>query len=434
MLRKTFFQFGFVAGLLLCAGLSLVAQTAPVRGIVKVQRSDGTQVPVADALVEPYRIDIDQGKLPSTKTNKNGEFIFVGFSPANRYVLSVSGPGLTPTVSNPVRGGMEDVAILIFPGDGRQLTEAETREIVKQGTKAGTGQSEEDRKKALADYEKQKAKYEEEKKKADNINRIVNASLKDGEAAFKAKDYSTAVSKFDEGIDADPEFEGTAPVLLNYKGVSLKSRGFEAYERSTKMEGEAKKAELEKARIDFDGSIKAFDQGLKVIAGATVTDPAAQANLAKVKQSILTNLVESYRLIVRTKADTSKAKDAMAAYDQYFEVETDAARKTKARLDLGDMLREAGEAEPSIVAYRAVLEVAPDNPDALAGLGLSLFNVGVIEDDKAKMQEGLNIMQKFADSAPDTHPMKLSVKQAVEYLKTEQKLAPQKTAPARRRP
>jgi tetratricopeptide (TPR) repeat protein len=137
-------------------------------------------------------------------------------------------------------------------------------------------------------------------------------------------------------------------------------------------------------------------------------------------------------LIVKTKADVGKAKDAVPVYEQYFAVETEPARKLSARLALADILREAGESEPAITAYRAVLETAPDNADALAGIGLSLFNVGVSEDNKAKMQEGLNFMQKFADTAPDTHALKASVRDAVEYLKTEQKLAPQKVAPKRK--
>jgi tetratricopeptide (TPR) repeat protein len=147
----------------------------------------------------------------------------------------------------------------------------------------------------------------------------------------------------------------------------------------------------------------------------------------------LSNYIESYRLIVRTKADVSRAKDAVPVYEQYFAAETDPAKKLSARLTLADMLREAGESEPAIAEYRAVLEASPDNPDALAGIGLSLFNVGVSEDNKPKMQEGLNFMQKFADTAPDTHPLKASVKDAVDYLKTEQKLAPQKTAPTKRK-
>jgi tetratricopeptide (TPR) repeat protein len=261
----------------------------------------------------------------------------------------------------------------------------------------------------------------------------VNDALKAGDAAFKAKDYSTAIAKFDEGINADPEFEGSAPVLLNYKGVALKTRGFEAYERSVKGDPANKAAELEKAKADFLASMDAYEKGLKVLAAAKAATPADQTAYDKSKFNILNNYVESYRLIVKTKADVSKAKDAPPVYEQYFAAETDPARKLAARLTLADLLREAGESEPAIVAYRAVLESAPDNADALAGIGLSLFNVGVSEDNKAKMQEGLNYMTKFADTAPDTHPLKASVRDAVDYLKTEQKLAPQKVAAPRKK-
>jgi len=436
MLTKRSYRFIISAAMLLMFVVVSQAQMAPVRGTVKLQKDDGTLEAVADAVVEPIRSDADTGKAPAAKTNKNGEFSFAGLSAAYKYVLVVSAPGIAPTISNAISGGAENVAIIAKAGDGRRPTEEEVRALIKSSASAGPqkAMTEAEAKKAQADYEKAKAKYEEDKKKADNVNQIVTESIKNGEAAFKAKDYTTAIAKFDEGINVDPEFEGTAPVLLNYKGVAQKLRAFEAYERGSKLDAEGKKAELEKAKVDFEGSIRSFDQGLKILAAASSADAAQQANFAKVKLNILTNQVETYRLIVRTKADVTRAKDAMAAYDQYFAVETDPIKKTSARLALADMLREAGESEPAVAAYRAVLEASPDNVDAMAGLGLSLFNVGVVEEDKAKMQEGMNIMQKFADTAPETHPLKQSVKEAVDYLKTEQKMAPQKTAPARKRP
>jgi tetratricopeptide (TPR) repeat protein len=434
--HRLFSYFLILSGILLVFSGSVFSQTtAPVRGVVFLQ-SDGKRVPVADALVEPYRIDIDSGKSPSTKTNKNGEFSFVGFPLGQKYVLAVSGASISPAVSPTIQGGMESVEIQVFPGDGKAFTEAEVRSAAKSNPKGVATASEADRKKAEAEYQKQLAKYNEEKAKAENANKIVNAAMKDGDAAFKAKDYAAAIAKFDEGIAADPDFEGSAPVLLNYKGVVLKTRGFEAYQRAAKADAAGKAAEMEKAKADFQASLDAYDRALKVLASAPkAADAATQANLDKTKFMILGNFIESYRLIVRTKADPTKAKDAGPVYAQYLAVETDPAKKLSAQLALGDIMREAGESEPAIAAYRAVLESQPENPDALAGIGLSLFNVGVVENDKAKMQEGLNIMTKFADTAPETHPLKSSVKEAVEYLKTEQKLAPQKTTtPPRRRP
>jgi tetratricopeptide (TPR) repeat protein len=432
MLRKLLLGFGLFLLVTALTDTSALAQSMTVRGTVTLTQADGTKAPVPDALIEVYRTDLDTGVGPPTKTNKKGEFFFA-VPAGRRYTLTVSAAGIAPAIARNITAGMENVDITVYPGDGRKFTEAEARGGVKQGDEVKP-KNEAELKKAQEEYQKQLAKYNEEKKKAEDSNKIVNAALKDGDAAFKAKDYATAIAKFDEGINADPEFEGSAPVLLNYKGVTLKTRAFEAYERASKAaDAAAKAAELEKAKADFLASMEAYDRGLKILAAAKAPDAASQATYDKSKYNLLNNYIESYRLIVRTKADVSKAKEAVPVFEQYFAAETDPAKKLAARLVLADILREAGESEPAIVAYRGVLESSPDNPDALAGIGLSLFNVGVSEDNKAKMQEGLNYMQKFADTAPDAHPLKASVKDAVDYLKTEQKLAPQKTTAAPKR-
>jgi tetratricopeptide (TPR) repeat protein len=230
---------------------------------VQVQ-ADGTKTPVADALVEAYRTDIDTGTAPPTNTNKKGEFSLI-LPVGKKFVLVVSGAKLAPAFARNISAGMENVEIQVFPGDGKHYTEAEIRDALKQSATAKP-QTEAELKKAKEEYDKQVAKYNEEKAKAENTNKIVNAALKDGDAAFKAKDYTTAIAKFDEGINADPEFEGSAPVLLNYKGVALKSRAFEAYERSKSADTTTKAAELENSISDFTASFDAYERGLKVLA------------------------------------------------------------------------------------------------------------------------------------------------------------------------
>jgi hypothetical protein len=53
--------------------------------------------------------------------------------------------------------------------------------------------------------------------------------------------------------------------------------------------------------------------------------------------------------------------------------------------------------------------------------------------DKAKFQEAANYLQRFVDKAPDTHKLKASAKESLEYLKTQENIKPQKTAPATKR-
>ncbi len=69
----------------------------------------------------------------------------------------------------------------------------------------------------------------------------------------------------------------------------------------------------------------------------------------------------------------------------------------------------------------------------MAGLGLSLVNAGYINNDKTQLQEGSNILQKYATSAPDGHKYKSDAVGLIENLKAEQKITPQKVSAPKRK-
>lgn len=140
--------------------------------------------------------------------------------------------------------------------------------------------------------------------------------------------------------------------------------------------------------------------------------------------------------------DVSRTAEAAKVFTEYIALETDPARKLQAQMNLGDIMRLSGDFDKAAEAYREVLVTKPDHPEAMAGLGLSLFASGAAEspENKEKEQEGLNFMQKYTEIAPvaETDPpnvreLKKSVKEAVDYLKS-QKMAPQKVAPTRKKP
>lgn len=421
--------FSLILGLAIFAfaGLDTFAQGGTVKGVVKLKQADGKVVPHQGATVQAYRTDIDSGAPPATTTNDKGEFTLLGLGAGQTFAVVVSGEGIAATVQTGIQSGMQNILFEVTPGTGGTYTEAEVRDSIKKSA----NMTEEERRKAAAEFEKEAQKVKEQNEKAVNTNKIVNDALKNGEAAFKAKKWDEAITHFDLGINADPNFEGTAPVFYNYKGESLKEKAFASYRRST-ADPANKATELAQAKEEFLGAIASFDKGLEVIKNATTKDPSTLANMAINHRNLLASAVESYRLIVMTRADVSKAPDGIPVFEQYFTVEKDPAAILKARVILGDILRENGDSEGAIKAYRGALEADPNNADSLAGIGLSLFSLGVAESSKEKMQEGLNFMQQFADKAPDTHPLKASVRDAVDYLVNEEKLAPQK-APARRR-
>jgi tetratricopeptide (TPR) repeat protein len=432
MFRKDCYKFILTLALFLLGGSVAFAQTAPVSGKVQMKKADGTVVPVAGALVEVYRVDI-KSTLPSDKTDKKGNFSFAGLPLGATFVLSISSPGAKPGYFpnvKPGAPGTDKIVVNLEEGDGKRWTEQEIRDALSGTSATGgeqTAQQTEEQKKAQAEYEKKVAEVTAKNKETENKNTIITAALKDGNDAFNAKNYDLAITKYTEGIAADPNYVGSAPVLLNNKGVALKIRGIDEYNRGIKTADAAEKAALlAKAKQDLLDSQASFANSWKVLKEAPASEIQNQANVDKGKYDALVGLTEVYRLVAATKAGTPNAAEAKEAFDEYIKIEPDAAKKAKVQITYGDIMREAGDSEAAIAAYRGVLTTTPDNPDALAGLGLSLFNSGVVANDKAQMQEGLNYMTKFIEVAPETLPLKSSVKDAVDYLKTQEKLAPQK--------
>ena len=441
MFRKNYLTV-FLAALILLAGSAAVSaqNVAPVRGIVKLQKADGTTEPVVGALVQAYRTDIDKGKMPDAKTNKKGEYSFVGFPLGQRYVLAVSGPGIGPRIQPDVKGGMENVDFTVNEGDGSVLTEAEVRQAAKAnpGPPAEGGKSSgesEASKKEREELEKKNAQITEANKKAQDANKVVNEALKAGAAAFKAQNYDLAISEFDRGITADPDYVGSAPVLLNYKGSAYQKRALAAYNATAAGDAAARTAAQGKIKADLVSALEAFKRSLEIIdKGSAGANANEQQIAASTRINVLGNILDTYGYSARVAPDPAHLAASSAALEQYIAGEPDAAKRTPSLLAFANNMNGAGELKTAAVAYRKVLETSPDNLDALVGLGLALYSEGSITSppNKEFLQEGLNYMQKFVDTAPDTHKLKESTKAIIEELKNEQKLAPQKTGPKRK--
>ena len=431
MFRKNYFTFLLAAFLLLTGSLAAFAQNQPVSGTVVLKKADGTSVPVENALVEAFRTDI-KGKL-SVKTNNKGEFSFVGMPPGATYVLSISALTAAPGYLPNVKAGDTNVTIPLSEGDGKQFTEEEVRAAVAALANAKPMTAEE-QKKAQQDRAKLEAEFAVNKKKVEEQNVNTQKALTEGNDAYKANNYDLAIAKYTEGVNAAPDFIGSAPQLLNNKGIVLKVRAVENYNKAVKSTDAAMKAEmLPKVKQDLEDAVMSYNNSWTLLKTAKPADIKNQVNFDKTKYDALNGLTESYRLLVITKLNPAKAAEAADAYTAYLEIEPNAAKKTQAQVAFGNIMLESGDSEKAIIAYRSALQTSTDNPDALAGLGLSLFNSGVVASNKAQMQEGLNFMTRFAEVAPENHPLKASVKDAVTYLKDQEKLVPQKVTTTKKK-
>lgn len=429
----------FVIGVFFTTGsISAFAQFAQLNGIVVLDKGDGTKEPVSGALVEAYRFDI-KSVSPPAKTNKNGAFVFGALPFRALFAVSVSAPGCAPQVFPNIRIGVNDnVSITLSPGDGKRLTEDEARKAVadslKNGTAGGdlTAEQKAEMEKNKAEFAKKNKEIEEKNNRIKTGDATARKANEDGIAAKKAGDYDTAIARFNEGIAAVPDFIGSTPILLLGKMDALKLKGYKIYREGVVLtDAAARRAKFDEANTYFDQALAALPLAMAVFKSA---DPADLKGNEGTRIPLYSLATEVHRLKAVTGIDTSKTNDAFAVVTEYIVLEQDPAKKLAGQMTLGDIMRNAGDFERAVAAYRKVLEMKPDYPDALAGLGLTLFaqGAGIAPEDKEKEQEGLNYMTKYTEISPVTasdslsvQELKKSVKDAVEYLKS-LKMAPQK--------
>jgi tetratricopeptide (TPR) repeat protein len=421
MIRKSLFAIFLAATLVLTA----FAQTAPIRGVVEMTQADGKKVPVAGATVEVYRTDI-KGKFPSAKTDKKGVFVFAGLPFGAEMTLSISGPGIAPTTLPKVKAGREDITISVVAGDGKKFTEDEVRSGGGGGgsTVATTGMSAEDKKK-FDENEKKIAAVKASNAKIEESNKIILRVFNEGQEAVKANNSDLAIAKFNEGLAADPEFEhpGT-PAMLNSKSNAIRRRGVDRYNAAIKAGGGG----MEDAKQDLSDAASTAKMSIDLLKKNTPpTEADSLKNYNEYKYTARTLYTEAMRLVTKI-VDQSRVAELISAYDEYFAIETDPAKKLKAQGVFAQALMDASDFERAITEFEKVLAVDPADTNALSGAGLCLVNLGYVNNDKVKFQNGANYLARYIELAPDTDRYKADAKGLLETLKKEQNVTAQKPA------
>ena len=426
MRRSHFITSIAAVAVLLCGAASISAQVGQLRGTVKLVGADGKPAPVDGAVIDVFRTDI-AGEY-HTKSDKGGQWVFAGLPYVGTYIVAISAPGAQANAKGGVKAGREiPVDVILAPGDGKRLTLEQAKAAVGGGSSSPGGGSESasDKAKREADLKKiDELKKENEKNL--NINKVVGEAFKAGNAALTAKNYDEAIKQYDTGLAADPE----QPSLLTNKTLALKARGVERYNAAIQTKDEAARTSgLEVAKADFKAAADAVNRASDLIKKVpAATDPAEQKQQVVNKYATMSARAEAMRLFV-TKADASQSDAAAAAFEDYIAVETDAAKKAKAQLDMAQMLLDAGAGDKAFAQFQKILAERPDDPDANLGAGLALFSTG----DKARYQEAANFLQHFVDKAGDDHKFKADAKAILAELKSTENVVPEKTAPPRRK-
>src|SRR5256714_375290 len=354
-MRRAYFLIATISvAIILANAIAVSAQTGALRGSVKLTSAGGQTSPVAGAIVDVYRTDISNDY--HTKTDKKGEWAFAGLPYVGSYVVAISAPGSQPYAQGNVKAGRDaSVDIVLNEGDGSKLTKDQA--IAAANSSGGGGGGGRNNVAEAAERSKRDEaakKFEAEKSRVTNINETLNRTFKAGKEALNAKNYEEAIKQFDEGLAADSD----QVVFYSLKSAALRSRGVDHYNASTKLKDEARAAEVDLAKKDFQGSTDTANKGYEVAKKETAaTDPTALAGQTSRKLEIVGNRAESYRLLV--KVDPSQIDAGIAAYQDYMGMETDAAKKAKAQKDMAQMLFEGASDEKgyqrAIAEYQKIL-------------------------------------------------------------------------------
>ncbi|MDX6498535.1 MAG: hypothetical protein QOG23_1795 [Blastocatellia bacterium] len=426
------FIFVIAVAVLVLGAISASAQTGQLRGHVLLRQADGTTVKAADAIIDVYRTDLSG--VYHTKTDKKGEFVFAGLPFIGRYIIAASMANAAPTFQAGVRVGQDiDFELVMNPGDGRKMTLDEIKKMQASSSGGETAGSNGGGTESAADKAKREellkknAEINNANKKAEDTNKVVGESFKTGNTALAAKNYEEAIKQYDIGLAADPE----QAALLTNKAAALKARAVDKYNAAIQSKDDAAKtAGIDAAKADFKNAAEASDKALELIKKEpAVTDPNDQKRHDANKYAALSVRAEAYRLYV-SKGDSTKADAGVAAFQDYIAAETDPVKKTKAQLDLAQMLLDAGAGDKAYAEYQKILAAQPDDADANLGAGLALFSTG----DKTKYQEAANFLQHFVDKAPDTHKFKNDAKAILAEMKNTENVVPEKTPQRRKRP
>lgn len=423
--------------LVAAATVAASAQSTQVNGKVTMKQADGTVVPVVGAFIDIYRTDIKAEF--HTKTDKKGNYIHAGLPFVGTYTLVVSAPGASPTYQAKLRFTQQtQYDFVLAPGNGARPSLDDVNKGAAGGgggvpAGGGTPRGESKEEKAAREArDKEIAEIEKKNSEINQSNEVVNRAFKAGNDALFATPprLDEAITSYREGLAARPE----EVALLTNLAEALRQRADSRYNASVKETAvEAKVAAQTEAKKDWSEGAELASKAVTLVKAA---NPAgANVNAAGYEQNKKAAISVRALLLRRViaKVDQSRAPDALAANQEYLEMETDAVKKAKIRGETLQALFDANATDLVVAEAEKILAEDPDSTDANRILGLALYATG----DKAKYQEAANRLQRYVDKAPDTDPLKASTRDALEYLKTAENIKTEKTTPsrpARRRP
>lgn len=387
------------------------AQVGTLEGSVKLKTPQGLK-PVSGAIVDIYRLDI-KGHW-ETKTDKSGNFVYLGLPLVGTYLIVASGPGLQPTWVNNVRLTQNPVVnIECEPGDGTRLTLEQIKSFM-EGGKRQPQPSQEERAKLEAAQKEEAARRKEREELQAKLDQAIN-SFNQGIKLRNAKNYEAALSEFEAAASVDYT-KDPAFVEVAHKANALVAET--RYQIGADLFNQRKRTE---AKPYFEEAVKAIKRAIAIA-------PADQKN-PNLKNDLLVYydiLAKNAKVLIEYYNATDLVDDAVKEFNKAAEL--DPTNKNKWEVVKADLYRLAFRLDEAVAGYKAVLASDPNNIDALYGIGLALLS----STEKEKLQESANYLSEFVNKAPANDSRVPNAKETIEALKRQFSIEAEKPATRRK--
>jgi tetratricopeptide (TPR) repeat protein len=398
MIAKLRKQLAALVTILVIVGVAL-AQQGAVKGTVK-SRSSQNDAPkiVEGAVIDIVRLDINQ-KFQA-KTDKKGEF-FHSLPAFGDYVVSVSGPNFSPVTSGkfkvsgdlPIEQNFE-----LVPGDGRRLSTEEIRDAGKQGGSSAIAAASGKKPSAeeIAKLEEDRKRITEKNKKVEDDFKAVKQHFEAGMAFDKKNDYENAIKEYTAAVAIDD----AQPGILAQLAQSCYNLG-------------AVKFNAKQNDVARDLFKRAADTGERA------------SKLEPNNTGIIKLYADACDILFKQFKSSEHADKAIAAYNTGAGIETDKAKKTAMLNKIASIYFSRGEIDQSATAYDKVLAEDAENLEALKGKASIILATTVTNttpEDKARLEQAMNIFQSVVDKLPADSSSRKEVEGYIAYLQDTMKI------------
>lgn len=335
---------------LLLSAVSVLGQTATVKGVVK----DPTG-PVAGVQVQLK--DPETGRKYTLSSNKKGEIFSIGISPGKYDVTATKDGKVVYTANGFPVTLQQDVNELDIdvPGAGQQAAQAPPPQPAPSQQQPKLT---EEQKKQMEEIQKKNAEIQKENAKIGNLNN----QLKEAQADMQAQNYDAAVQVMQQAAAAD---NGQHDQVYGVLGDALL--------------GDKK----------YPEAIDAYNKAIQL--GASATRPNAKTMVA----SYYNNLGQAY-------ARTGKTPEAVDAYNKA--AEQDPTRAAQFYYNEGAVLTNTGKNDDANAAFAKAVQADPNRADAYYQMGVNYLAKGTFDQKTNTTKyppEAAQNLNKYLELQPD---------------------------------